>query len=258
MVVAGNLRFSPGFKNVARSLLTAKKQIAETPLVKDATGDRAKYIRLPTVLATVEPILFACGWFVVQGCGENITDGLLLAISVETTLMHESGEWIQNSVIVPLVGAKKSKEERVKDGVATYAPDAQSGGGAQTYGRRYGLFAILSLAIAEDDDGASASLSRRRGVARLAAGAVQPTEWHDAGVMAIGEYAGTPMVQLKKDRLRRAMDVAKKGGRLDVATALSAELTRRATDPQWKEPEAEPEKPERGETRMTGDGGPGT
>jgi hypothetical protein len=220
------VKFSPNFASVAASLLDAKKAIAQLPLVKDAQGDRAKYIKLPTILASIEPVLHEHGWMIMQGCGDNITDGLLLAISVETTLVHTSGEWVQNCVVIPLVGAKKKKE----DGGGTHAPDAQSGGGAQTYGRRYGVFAILSLAIAEDDDGASASLKRRRKVREFAAvqnDAPKPGPWSDPGIMPWGPKKGTPMLELPDTYLRAAMADARQKSGLDEAAVIEAELKRR-------------------------------
>lgn len=235
------MRMSPNFASVAASLIEAKTEIAKLPLIKDAKGDKANYIKLATVLATVEPILHAKGWMIVQGCGDNITDGLLLAISVETTLLHTSGEWIQNTSVIPLVGAKKSKDERNANpsGGATYAPDAQSGGGAQTYGRRYGLFGILSLAIAEDDDGASASMRRRRKVREFVAvqsDAPKPGPWTDPGVMPWGPKRGTPMLELTDAYLRAQMADARAKSCLAEAEVIEAELKRRAE----RKPEPQP------------------
>lgn len=238
------MKTSPTTGNLIAALMTAQREIMGVPLIKDASNPdvNSKYIQLGSLLNVLKPICLNNGLLITQGGGDNITDGLLIAISIETTVFHTSGEWLSQTVTIPLVGRKKAKA----DGGGTHAPDAQSGGGAITYGCRYGLIAFFDLAIDKDDDGARASLSRRRAVGRLsggAASAVQPTEWHEAGIMAIGDYAGTPMVQLKKERLRRALDAAKTAGKLDVATAISAELTRRATTPGWKEPETEPEKP---------------
>ena len=60
-------------------------------------------------------------------------------IGVETILMHNSGEWLSNSVTVQL---KKQ--------------DAQGAGSAITYCRRYSLQAIAGIP-SEDDDGNKAS-----------------------------------------------------------------------------------------------------
>jgi hypothetical protein len=231
------VKISPNFTSVAASLIKAKMRIAQLPLIKDAQGDRAKYLKLNTLLSTVEPVLHEEGWMIVQGCGENITDGLLLAISIETTLLHTSGEWIQTTSVVPLVGAKKSKDERQKEGTATFPPDAQSGGGAQTYGRRYGLYAILSLAVADDDDGATASLRRRKKVSDFVS--VQETgvkagPWTQPGIMPWGSKKGTPMLEIAEPQLRAAMADARAKSGLDEAAVIEAELKRRA---ERKEPQ---------------------
>ena len=221
------MNFSPNFASVAVSLLEAKKKIAALPLIKDAQGDRARYIKLPTILASVEPVLHEHGWMIMQGCADNITDGLLIAISVETYLVHTSGEWVRNVVVIPLVGAKKKKE----DGGGTHAPDAQSGGGAQTYGRRYGIFALLSLAIAEDDDGASASLRRRKRVREFVAvqdDKQKPGPWTEPGIMPWGAKRGTPMLEMTDAYLRAAMADARAKSGLDEAAVIEAELKRRA------------------------------
>lgn len=225
------MKFSPNFPTVAASLIRAKTKIAQLPLIKDAQGDKAKYLKLGTLLATIEPVLHEEGWMIVQGCGDNIADGLLLAISIETMLLHTSGEWIQSTSVIALVGAKKSKEDRQKEGTATFPPDAQSSGGAQTYGRRYGLYAILSLSVAEDDDGASASLKRRRRVREFVAvqnDAPKPGPWSEPGIMPWGNKRGTPMLEIPDAYLRSAMADARSKSAPDEAAVIEAELKRRA------------------------------
>ena len=61
-------------------------------------------------------------------------------VSVETLLMHGSGEWLSDSFAI--VGAPQ---------------DAQAMGALITYARRYGLSAMLNLAADEDDDAGSAT-----------------------------------------------------------------------------------------------------
>ena len=56
------------------------------------------------------------------------------AVCVTTTLMHSSGQWLRSKVKLPL--SKK---------------DAQGVGAAITYGRRYGLSAIVGIAQYDDD-----------------------------------------------------------------------------------------------------------
>lgn len=55
---------------------------------------------------------------------------------VVTRLLHDTGEWMEVAVPVPLAKL-----------------DPQGAGGAMTYGRRYGLAAMFGIAADEDDDG---------------------------------------------------------------------------------------------------------
>lgn len=60
-------------------------------------------------------------------------------VGVETILMHESGEWISDILLLPMV-----------------KQDPQAAGSAITYARRYALQAIAGIP-AEDDDGNKAT-----------------------------------------------------------------------------------------------------
>ncbi|MBM3595588.1 MAG: ERF superfamily protein [Alphaproteobacteria bacterium] len=69
-------------------------------------------------------------------------------VEVETMLMHSSGEYLRDTLVLP-VGRKYDKEGE------PFPVDVQSIGSAITYARRYALSSILSLA-ADDDDGNAA------------------------------------------------------------------------------------------------------
>lgn len=138
------------------ALLRAKQAISALPLVKDRAGDKAKYLQLSTLLAAVEPVLLKNEIVIVQGCAENIADGLLIAIRVETTLVHVSGEWIASDVVVPVSGPI------IKGGGRADQVGAQDGGISITYGKRYSLAAILSISVDDDTDGAAKQQSRRK------------------------------------------------------------------------------------------------
>lgn len=62
-------------------------------------------------------------------------------VGVETILMHESGEWISDILLLPMV-----------------KQDPQAAGSAITYARRYALQAIAGIP-AEDDDGNKATVN---------------------------------------------------------------------------------------------------
>lgn len=95
---------------------------------------KSKYADLAEVLNTVRPVFSANGLSFVQM--PSFSDGVA---SVETMIMHESGEWISEKASAP-VGKQ----------------DAQGVGSVITYLRRYSLAAFAG--IAQEDDDANASI----------------------------------------------------------------------------------------------------
>lgn len=150
------MKHTESIAKLAMALVAAQRELKA--ITKDATNPhfRNKYASLDGIVETVRPTLAKHGLAVVQGATSPITDsdGSLCGFAVETMLIHDSGEWLCNAAIMPLVKV-----------------DAQGAGGAMTYGRRYGLSALLSLATDDDDDGHTAS----QRMARPAAPAKQPT-----------------------------------------------------------------------------------
>lgn len=71
-------------------------------------------------------------------------------VTVETILMHTSGQYIRSAVTMLL------RPEYAKDG-RELKPSPQQVGSAITYARRYAMSAVLGLAVDQDDDGNAAS-----------------------------------------------------------------------------------------------------
>ena len=94
----------------------------------------SNYADLHTVISSAIPHLSKYGLSVSQG--NEIIPG---AVCVTTTLLHQSGQWLRSKIKLPM--------EKVT---------AQGVGAATTYGRRYGLAAIVGIAQ-KDDDGNSIS-----------------------------------------------------------------------------------------------------
>lgn len=65
--------------------------------------------------------------------------------SVETILMHSSGQWVSSSIAVPAANGQRGVNE------------LQSLGSALTYIRRYALSAIIGVVSDDDDDGNQAT-----------------------------------------------------------------------------------------------------
>ncbi len=118
----------------------AKAQGALEGAVKDKTNPafRSRYADLAAVVEAIQAVAPPNGLSYVQS-PVNAPDGQP-SVGIETMLMHSSGEWILfDPFLLPM-----SKV------------DAQGGGSAVTYARRYALSSVFGVAP-EDDDGNAAS-----------------------------------------------------------------------------------------------------
>lgn len=125
-------------KQIAAALVKAQKAFA--PALKTSTNPhfRSKYADLSACVEAVIDALNANGVFLSQRTHEDET-----GVTVETVLMHESGESFSSGTLhVP--AAKQ---------------DPQGYGSALTYARRYSLMAACGIAP-EDDDGNAASRNK--------------------------------------------------------------------------------------------------
>jgi hypothetical protein len=129
------MQHSESMKAIAPALLAAQK--ATEFAKKDATNPhfKNKYADLPAVIEAVKPALNAAGIVYIQTASPSDDNRLHLT----TMLMHESGEWISDTLVMPLP-----------------KQDPQGYGSAMTYARRYALAAITGV-YQDDDDGNAAS-----------------------------------------------------------------------------------------------------
>lgn len=129
------MRTSESVAKIAPALLAAQKAI--TFAAKDSLNPhfKSKYADLPCVIDAVKPALNEAGIVFIQSASPSEPGYLAMT----TRLMHQSGEWIEDTATLPLPKA-----------------DPQGYGSASTYARRYGLAAICGL-YQDDDDGNSAS-----------------------------------------------------------------------------------------------------
>jgi len=117
-----------------------KAQNMLKPIVKNKTAGpplHNRYADLEAIWAAVQPVLDKCGLSISQGGGDAPQ-------TIETLLVHDSGQWVSASMHVTAEANK---------GVSP----AQADGIACTYGRRYGLASILCLQVDDDSDGAAPS-----------------------------------------------------------------------------------------------------
>jgi len=159
----------------AQGEFTAAKFDATNPFLK------SKYASLGSVIEAAKPVMAKNGLSVTQpvmGDGETI--------SVDTILMHTSGEWIESVMILPL--NKESGKSQ-----------AQAAGSVITYLRRYSLAAILGMYSDDDTDG-----NQPQGKQEQKKPAPQPElaeiEYpHELAVVTNSE--GIPYVTLDTDKL---------------------------------------------------------
>ena len=83
------------------------------------------------------PYLNKQGLSIVQGNRYGSDNGFY----VTTTLLHQSGQWMRSEIRMPIGGKR----------------DAQAVGAAMTYGRRYGLSAMIGIAQYDDDGNAGSA-----------------------------------------------------------------------------------------------------
>jgi hypothetical protein len=180
------------------------------PIAKDGKNPafRSRYATLDGIMETVRPALAAHGLAVVQGVvhPETGEGGRLVGIMVETRLIHTSGEWLASVVPVPVAKG-----------------DAHGLGSALSYGRRYGISALLALSTDEDDDGnAAAKAPPAKPPAKPAPAAPAPGQrLHDR----------VPTTPPERMSLAKAEQVAIKGTRLvDMDNERLGKLKEWATD----------------------------
>jgi hypothetical protein len=130
---------SDSLANLAGALVLAQGEIENASKNAKNPHFKSTYADLAEIINTVRPTLTKHGLSVVQFPG--FAEGV---VTVETMLLHKSGEWIKGEA-----GAPASKQ------------DAQGVGSAVTYLRRYSLAAVC--AIAQEDDDGNAVSSRNGG-----------------------------------------------------------------------------------------------
>ncbi len=133
---------SESIKNLAIALTKFQGEI-KNPANSKVVGAGSfsyKYAPLDEVLNLVRPMLSKYGLSIVQA--PVMADGM---VGVTTTLLHESGEWIEFEPIL----LKMDKQS------------AQGAGSAITYARRYSISAVLGISSEDDDDANSIEPSTR-------------------------------------------------------------------------------------------------
>lgn len=134
----------------------AKAQAELEGAKKDAVNPhfRSKYADLASVWEAWQAVGPKHGLAIVQTMEPAAANG----VTLRTTLMHTSGEWVSGVLFVP---ASKN--------------DAQGFGSATTYARRYALAAMVGIAPEDDDGNAAAASAPKPRTQRQPAPPKEPT-----------------------------------------------------------------------------------
>lgn len=133
------MQTSESINELTAALATAQGQIQGAKKDAENPHFRSKYADLASVWDACRAQLAAVGLSVLQSPRAALLSTGGWAVEVETRLCHKSGQWITDTLTVPVTKA-----------------DAQGVGSAITYARRYALSAFVGVAP-EDDDGNAAS-----------------------------------------------------------------------------------------------------
>lgn len=131
------IKTSESISKVSSALIKAQKAIKTAVFDAQNPHFRSKYATLGAVVEACKEALNSNGLCFIQGSHSN--PELPNMVCVTTRILHESGEFIEDTIAVP------------------YAQQtAQALGSSLTYGRRYGLASLLGIVSDEDDDAESA------------------------------------------------------------------------------------------------------
>lgn len=238
------MKHSASITALAPALVKAQGDIKAVGKDSVNPAFRSKYASLDTIMDAVRPLLYSHGLALIQGVTTPDRDeaGHLACITVDTTIVHTSGEWITTSVVIP-VGTIPVKN---KDGdVIDALPTAQTAGSAVTYGRRYGVSALLAITTDEDDDGAVASQRAEHQPTQAKRAPVPTSSAKSASSGAVTtlpvwpnyELSGKPIADAPDAELKRLMNWTPKNNPaqydpLKVAIAEEQERRRLLTMPE--------------------------
>lgn len=137
------MRTSEQLDQIAPALLAAQQEFANPK--KDTKGHHYKYATLDQVIDCVVPVLNTHGIMLTQNhvASEPGTVGL------STTLIHESGQFIESTMTIPMEGNKSMSA-------------CQQYGSASTYARRYAIQSAAGLCAESDDDAAPQRVNNKQ------------------------------------------------------------------------------------------------
>lgn len=175
----------------------AKAQADFKPVTKGSKNPHlgSTYADLAAFLEVAMPSLARNGIATLQPVSVHLRDDLASGtVRVTTLLLHSSGQWIGAATDFPALPMVR------KGGAVDKQVSPQAVGSALTYGRRYGLTALISIAAAGDDDDGAASSDAP--TARVSSTQGRPAE----PLLAFGNKKGTPLSKLTDAEIAEALE----------------------------------------------------
>jgi hypothetical protein len=122
---------SESIANLALALSKLQGEVSNVH--KDKQGYGYKYTDLSSILDLTRPLCAKYELAVTQLCGESEA-----GVSIETVLLHSSGEWLSGTLTLPITIGKGMTQ-------------AQAIGSCISYGRRYSIASLLGIAQTDND-----------------------------------------------------------------------------------------------------------
>lgn len=126
------MQTSQSIENISKAIIALNAELSNPKNTADNPFFKSKYAPLNEILNEVRPLLSKHGLAIIQNT-MSIDD----RIGIQTVIIHSTGESIASDILL----LKADKDT------------AQGQGSAITYGRRYQVSAMLSIASEDDDDG---------------------------------------------------------------------------------------------------------
>lgn len=136
---------SENITEISKALIELNKVIVNPKNSTENPFFKKKYAPLSDILSEVRPVMAGLGLVVIQDTTSEEN-----RIGIQTMILHSSGQYIKSNIMY----IKSDKD------------NAQGQGSAITYGRRYQLSAMLSIASEDDDDGNDASTQNQQKTAQ--------------------------------------------------------------------------------------------
>ena len=138
MVAASGLRRSESIVDITKALTKFQLQIDVIPRSASNPHFKSKYADLAAIWKVIRKPLSECGIVVIHG---PQSDGV--KVTITTLILHESGEWFESDFTMSLAQNRITGPQAI--------------GSCITYGKRYGMCAMLNIVPeGEDDDGEGA------------------------------------------------------------------------------------------------------